>query len=79
MSEGTSMKFNKKVIEIWLKWFAYSFFLYSANVAKPPFEFTVHDWMMVANNIWYALVPVVIAWANPHHALTMTVPTEKSK
>ena len=69
------MKFNVKVVEIWAKWFAYSFFVYAASIAKTPFEFSSHDWVSAANNIWYALVPVVIAWANPHHDLTITIPT----
>ena len=69
------MKFNKKVLEIWAKWFAYSFFVYAASIAKTPFQFSSHDWTTALNNIWYALVPVVIAWANPHHDLTMTIPT----
>lgn len=73
------MKFNMKVIEVWAKWFVYTFFVYSATIEKTPFMFSQHEWFMALNNIWYALVPVAIAWANPHHDLTLTIPTTETK
>jgi len=42
-------------------------------IGKSPLEFSSSDWKHAANALWLALVPVVIAWANPKNELTMTV------
>lgn len=66
------MKFNSKVLEMWGKYLAYSAITAIATIGKSPFDFSAHDWKMTANGIWLAIVPVVIAWANPKHDLTLT-------
>jgi len=42
-------------------------------IGKSPLEFSSSDGTHAANALWLALVPVVIAWANPKNELTMTV------
>lgn len=67
------MKFNNKVVEIWAKWFVANLLTAVVILGKSPLDFTVTDWKHAANTIWLALVPVIMAWANPKHSLTMTV------
>ena len=67
------MKFNNKVLEMWAKWFAYNALVAVVLINKSPLDFVAADWKHAANTIWLALVPVVMAWANPKHDLTMTV------
>lgn len=67
------MKFNNKVAELWAKWFVSNLLTAVVIIGKSPLDFTTSDWKHAANTVWLALVPVVIAWANPKHALTMTV------
>lgn len=67
------MKFNNKVAELWAKWFVGNLFTAVVVIGKSPLDFTAHDWKSAANVLWLAVVPVVIAWANPKHDLTMTV------
>jgi hypothetical protein len=67
------MKFNNKVLEMWSKWFVSNLLTAIVIIGKSPLDFTSTDWKHAANTIWLALVPVVIAWANPKNELTMTV------
>lgn len=67
------MKFNNKVLEMWSKWFVSNALTAIVIIGKSPLEFSTSDWKHAANTIWLALVPVVIAWANPKNELTMTV------
>lgn len=67
------MKFNQKVLEMWAKWVVGNFLTAIVVIGKAPFEFTSTDWKHTLNIVWLALVPVVLAWANPKHDLTMTV------
>lgn len=67
------MKFNNKVAELWAKWFVSNLLTAVVIIGKSPLDFTTSDWKHAANTVWLALVPVVIAWANPKHTLTMTV------
>lgn len=66
------MKFNKKVLEMWAKWVVGNLFTAIVIIGKSPLDFTTADWKHAANALWLAVVPVVIAWANPKHELTMT-------
>ena len=68
------MKFNKKVLEMWAKWVVGNLFTAIVIIGKSPLDFTTADWKHAANALWLAIVPVVIAWANPKHNLTMTKP-----
>ena len=67
------MKINNKVFEVWAKWFVGNLLTAVVIIGKSPLDFTAHDWKSAANTVWLALVPVVVAWANPKHNLTMTV------
>ena len=67
------MKFNNKVTEMWAKWFVGNLITAIVVIGKTPLDFTASDWRHAANTIWLAIVPVVIAWANPKHSLTMRV------
>jgi hypothetical protein len=66
------MKFNNKVLEMWAKWFVSNALTAVVIIGKSPLDFTGSDWKHAANALWLAIVPVVIAWANPNHKLTMT-------
>jgi len=66
------MKFNNKVLEMWAKWFVSNALTAVVIIGKSPLEFTGSDWKHAANTVWLAIVPVIIAWANPKHDLTMT-------
>lgn len=68
------MKFNNKVVEMWAKWFVGNTITAIVVIGKSPLDFTASDWKHTANTIWLALIPVIIAWANPKHDLTMTKP-----
>lgn len=67
------MKFNNKVLEMWLKWGAGIAFGAASVIGKVPVDYTSADWKHILNSLWMALIPVVLAWANPKHDLTMTV------
>lgn len=67
------MKFNNKVLEMWSKWFVSNALTAIVIIGKSPLDFTAADWKHAANTIWLAVVPVIIAWANPKHELTMTI------
>ena len=67
------MKFNNKVLEMWAKWFANAALGAVVFIGKSPLDFTIADWKHAANAIWLALVPVLSAWINPKHDLTITV------
>jgi len=66
------MKFNSKVLDMWAKWFVSNALTAVVIIGKSPLDFTGSDWKHAANAVWLAIVPVVIAWANPKHELTMT-------
>jgi hypothetical protein len=66
------MKFNNKVLEMWAKWFVSNALTAIVIIGKSPIDFSAGDWKHAANALWLAIVPVVIAWANPKHELTMT-------
>ena len=68
-----NMKFNNKVAELWAKWVVGNLVTAIVVIGKTPLDFTGSDWKHAANALWLAVVPVVIAWANPKHDLTMTV------
>lgn len=68
------MKFNNKVLEMWAKWVVGNLFTAIVIIGKSPLDFTTADWKHAANALWLAIVPVVIAWANPKHDLTITKP-----
>lgn len=68
------MKFNNKVLEMWAKWVVGNLFTAIVIIGKSPLDFTTADWKHAANALWLAVVPVVIAWANPKHDLTITKP-----
>jgi hypothetical protein len=67
------MKLNNKALEMWAKWFVSNALTAVVIIGKSPLEFSSSDWKHAANALWLALVPVVIAWANPKNELTMTV------
>ena len=67
------MKFNNKVLEMWAKWFISNAVTAIVIIGKSPIDFSVSDWKHAANAIWLAVVPVIVAWANPKNDLTMTV------
>jgi len=66
------MKINNKVFEMWAKWFVSNALTAIVIIGKSPLDFSGSDWKHAANALWLAIVPVVIAWANPKHELTMT-------
>ena len=66
------MKINNKVFEMWAKWFVSNALTAVVIIGKSPLDFSGSDWKHAANALWLAIVPVVIAWANPKHDLTMT-------
>jgi len=66
------MKFNSKVLDMWAKWFVSNALTAVVIIGKSPLDFSGSDWKHAANALWLAIVPVVIAWANPKHELTMT-------
>ena len=66
------MKINNKVFEMWAKWFVSNALTAVVIIGKSPLDFSGSDWKHAANALWLAIVPVVIAWANPKHNLTMT-------
>jgi hypothetical protein len=66
------MKFNTKSLEMWAKWFVSNALTAVVIIGKSPLDFSAGDWKHAANTLWLAIVPVVIAWANPKHELTMT-------
>ena len=68
------MKFNNKVLEVWAKWTVGNLLTAIVVIGKSPLDFALTDWKHAANALWLALVPVIIKWANPKDALTMTVP-----
>jgi len=68
------MKLNNKALEMWGKWFAGNAVTALVIIGKSPLDFTGSDWKHAANTIWLAILPVVIAWVNPKHDLTMTTP-----
>ena len=67
------MKINKKVFEVWAKWFVGNLLTAIVVIGKSPLDFSTSDWKHAANAVWLALVPVIIKWANPKDELTMTV------
>ena len=67
------MKFNNKVLDMWAKWFVGNALTAVVVIGKFPLDFTTSDWKHAANAIWLAVVPVLLAWANPKNELTMTV------
>jgi hypothetical protein len=66
------MKLNNKVLEMWAKWFVSNALTAVVIIGKSPLDFSGSDWKHAANALWLSIVPVVIAWANPKHDLTMT-------
>jgi hypothetical protein len=66
------MKLNNKALEMWAKWFVSNALTAVVIIGKSPLDFSGSDWKHAANALWLAIVPVVIAWANPKHDLTMT-------
>lgn len=66
------MKFNNKVLEMWAKWFVSNVVTAVVIIGKSPIDFSASDWKHAANTIWLAIVPVIVAWANPNHDLTLT-------
>ena len=70
---GENVKFNNKVLEVWAKWFVGNLLTAVVVIGQFPTDFTASDWKSAANAVWLALVPVIIAWANPKNDLTMTV------
>ena len=73
------MKVNSKIFTMWGKWLAGMLLGAIVATGKNPVSLTLDDWAHIANVLWAALVPVVSAWLNPSHPLTMTVPTETTK
>ena len=57
---------------MWAKWFVSNALTAVVIIGKSPLDFSGSDWKHAANALWLAIVPVVIAWANPKHDLTMT-------
>jgi len=70
---GENVKINKKIFEVWAKWFVGNLLTAVVVIGKSPLDFSTADWKSAANVVWLALVPVIIAWANPKNDLTMTV------
>jgi len=68
------MKLNNKVLEMWAKWFVSNAITAVVIIGKSPIDFSASDWKHAANTVWLAIVPVIVAWANPKHDLTMTKP-----
>jgi hypothetical protein len=66
------MKLNSKVLDMWAKWFVSNALTAVVIIGKSPLDFSGSDWKHAANAVWLAIVPVVIAWANPKNSLTMT-------
>lgn len=67
------MKFNSKVLEMWAKWFISNAITAVVIIGKSPLDFNSSDWKHALNTVWLSVVPVLVAWANPKHELTMTV------
>lgn len=67
------MKFNNKVLELWAKWFVGNMLTAVVIIGKSPLDFSASDWKHALNTVWLALVPVILAWVNPKHDLTMTI------
>jgi len=70
---GENVNINKKVFEVWAKWFVGNLLTAVVVIGKSPLDFSTADWKSAANAVWLALVPVIIAWANPKNDLTMTI------
>lgn len=68
------MKINSKIFSTWGKYVAYSAIMAIGIIGKSPLDFTGRDWKQTLNAVWISLVPVIIAWANPKHDLTLTKP-----
>ena len=66
------MKINSKIFETWGKYLVFSLISAIGIIGKSPLDFSGSDWKHAANALWLSIVPVVIAWANPKHNLTMT-------
>ena len=66
------MKFNNKVLEMWAKWFVSNAITAVVILGKSPLDFNATDWKHALNTVWLSVVPVLVAWANPKHDLTMT-------
>lgn len=67
------MKFNNKVVTMWAKWFVSNAITAIVIIGKSPLDFNSNDWKHTLNTVWLSIVPVLVAWANPKHELTMTV------
>jgi hypothetical protein len=67
------MKLNNKVLEMWFKWFVSNAITAVVIIGKSPLDFNSTDWKHALNTVWLSVVPVLVAWANPKHDLTMTV------
>jgi hypothetical protein len=61
------------VLEMWAKWFISNAITAVVIIGKSPLAFTSNDWNHALNTVWLSIVPVLVAWANPKHELTMTV------
>lgn len=70
------MKFNKAVLTMWAKWLLGGLLGAIAATGKNPLTLTSTDWSHIANVIWASALPVLTAWLNPKHPLTMTVPNQ---
>ena len=67
------MKFNNKVVTMWAKWFVSNAITAIVIIGKSPLDFNSNDWKHALNTVRLSIVPVLVAWANPKHELTMTV------
>lgn len=67
------MKLNNKVLQMWSKWFVSNAITAVVIIGKSPLDFNSTDWKHALNTVWLSVVPVLVAWANPKHDLTMTV------
>ena len=48
------MKINKKIFDIWAKWFVGNAVTAIVVIGKFPLDFTTADWKHAANAIWLA-------------------------
>lgn len=70
------MKINNAALVMYVKFLASLLLGAVAATGKSPFSLTSTDWTHIANVIWASAIPVLTAWLNPKHPLTLTVPKD---
>ena len=68
------MKFNMDAARMYLRWLVGLVLGGIVSTGKAPWLISAHEWSLIANTIWASALPVLVAWANKNHPLTLTVP-----